>query len=60
MKRKLILGILTVILAVLLAAGVACAETYQTVEEAVTGIIAEMHATGITGEYNQAFCCMTG
>ena len=54
MKRKLILGILTVILAVLLAAGVACAETYQTVEEAVTGIIAEMHAAGITGEYNQA------
>ena len=54
MKQKLIFGALTVILVVLLAVGVACAGTYQTVGEAVTGIIAEMNAAGITGQYNQA------
>ena len=54
MKRKLIFGILTVILVALLAMGAASAGTYQTVDEAVTGIIGEMRTAGITGEYNQA------
>lgn len=54
MKRKLIFGTLTIILIVLLAAGVACAGTDQAVKEAVGEIIAEMHTAGITGQYNQA------
>ena len=53
MKRILIIGMMTILL-ICLAIGTAGAETYQTVEEAVTGIIAEMHIAGITGEYNQA------
>ena len=40
MKRKLIFGTLTMILIVLLAAGVACAGTDQAVRKAVGEIIA--------------------